>query len=219
MAQQCGGGIGITAKNSNVTTSLAQFVSGIHKIPGSVRLGHCFGTFGRIIYQVSDRTKLSVSGLLQSSKSSQDIRLGPLTIPLRTSQHIEIPQASMELVSSQTTTTNDHNFSLGSVALSLESQLDECSRIGGWIEMQNSNPKQLQWAISLSDTPENEMGWGLRLGGAAESHNIWDQFQIEASLKLNIGEAQKFSLQPGLVYIKNGSSQVPAIILRTHCAL
>ncbi|CAM8983470.1 unnamed protein product [Rhodiola kirilowii] len=219
MAQHCGGGIGVTAKKSNVTASLAHFVSRVQKIPGSFGLGHCLGTFGRIMCQVSNGTKLSVSGLLQVSKSSQDISIGPLTIPLQTSQHVETPYTSMELLSSPTATETDDSISHGSIALSLESQLDECSRIGGWIEMQNSNPKHLQWAVSLSDTPENEMGWGLRIGGTAGNHSIWDRFQIEASLKLNIGETQKFSFQPGLVYIKNGTSHVPAVVLRSHCAL
>uniref|UniRef100_A0A7N0UK50 Uncharacterized protein n=2 Tax=Kalanchoe fedtschenkoi TaxID=63787 RepID=A0A7N0UK50_KALFE len=219
MAQHCGGGIGVTAKKSNVTASLAQFVSGIQKLPGSIRMGHCLGTFGKILYQFPNGTKVSLSGFLQVPKASQHISIGPLTIPLGSPQHLETPYTSIELSSLSTMQEMEASVSHGSVALSLESQLDDCSTIGGWIEMQNSNPRQLQWAVSLSDSPENEMGWGLSVGGAVENHTFWDQFQVEAFLKLSIGETQKFSFQPGLVYMRNGSSHAPAIVLRSHCAL
>ena len=55
--------------------------------------------------------------------------------------------------------------SVGSFTIMLESDLDDTIRITGWIEMKNSGPKYLQWAVSVSDSPENEFGWSLSLGG------------------------------------------------------
>ena len=54
---------------------------------------------------------------------------------------------------------------VGSFTIMLESDLDDTIRIRGWIEMKNSGPKYLQWAVSVSDSPENEFGWSLSLGG------------------------------------------------------
>ncbi|KAF6153909.1 hypothetical protein GIB67_023686 [Kingdonia uniflora] len=74
-----------------------------------------------------------------------------------------------------------------SVALMLESELDDSTRLKGWIEMQNSTPRCLQWAVTMSDTPEDQLGWGLSLGGMSQGSSTWDHFQVEAFLKLNIG--------------------------------
>ncbi|KAL3843407.1 hypothetical protein ACJIZ3_000810 [Penstemon smallii] len=43
--------------------------------------------------------------------------------------------------------------------------------IGGWIETKNSNASCLQWAVTMSGTPEDEFGWGLTLEGLLQGPN------------------------------------------------
>jgi hypothetical protein len=48
--------------------------------------------------------------------------------------------------------------------IDVELKIDEDSRIGAWIEInRKSNPRLLRWALTLSDTPEDDLGWGLSL--------------------------------------------------------
>ncbi|KAK9275358.1 hypothetical protein L1049_022622 [Liquidambar formosana] len=218
LTQQNGSAIGLTVRKSNVVASLAQLVSGLGMHPNSVRIRHCFSTFGQVVCQLSRGTKLSLLGLHQVSKSSsQHVSLGPLTIPVGIAKHRNAPETSLEASALPMGTNTEENVSAGSIALVLESELDESTRIGGWVEMKKSNPKYLQWGVTMSDSPENEFGWGLSFGGIIQGPTSWDHFQVEAFLKFNLGE--RFSLQPGLVYVMDGPSHIPALMFRSNCAL
>ncbi|GAU41651.1 hypothetical protein TSUD_398340 [Trifolium subterraneum] len=52
----------------------------------------------------------------------------------------------------------------GSTAIMLESELDGFTKLGGWVEMNTLNPKSVQWAVTLSDVPEDSFGWGMKPG-------------------------------------------------------
>lgn len=99
----------------------------------------------------------------------------------------------------------------------LESEIDEIPKIGGWIEMEKSNPKHLQWAVSLSDDSEDSLGWGMRVSGTIESPTNLDHFWVESYVKMNLGN--RFSLKPGIAYITNGNAKVAAFMLRSNWSL
>ncbi|KAF8377798.1 hypothetical protein HHK36_031183 [Tetracentron sinense] len=216
---QChGGAVGLMVRRSNVAASLAEFVTGLRAQPGSVGIRHCFSTFGQVICQLSKGTKLTILGLHQMSKtSSQQISLSVLTIPVGILKRNRSPDTSIESSSPPIIRNTEENISVGSIALMLESELDESTRLGGWIEMHKSNPKHLQWAVTMSDSPEDEVGWGLSLGGIIQGPSNWDHFQVEAFLKFNMGK--RFSLQPGLVYVMDGTTRIPALMFRSSWSM
>ncbi|GFZ10470.1 hypothetical protein Acr_21g0010690 [Actinidia rufa] len=194
--QHNGSAIGLMVRKSNVVASLAQFVSGLGMHPGSVGFMRCFSTFGQVVFELSRSTKLSLLGIFKRR---------------------EIPETSSEASTPVIGTLTHENVSTGSIALTLESELDESTRIGGWLEMNSSNPKCLQWAVSMSDTPEDEFGWGLSLGGLIQGPTRWDNFQVETFLNFNF--SKRFSLQPALVYVMDGSTQFPALMFRSSWSL
>ncbi|KAJ9675077.1 hypothetical protein PVL29_024147 [Vitis rotundifolia] len=199
--QHNGSAIGLMVRKSKLVASLAQFASGLGIEPCTDGIRDCFSTFGQVVCQLSEGTKLSLMGLHQVPRPlSQQFRLGALTMP------VGILKLHME-----------ERISAGSFAVMLESKLDDSTRIGGWIEMKNSGPRHLQWALSVSDSPENEFGWSLSLGGIIKRPTSWDHFQAEASLKFNLGK--RFSLQPGLVYVMDGNAQIPVVMLRSSWSL
>ncbi|KAJ8439805.1 hypothetical protein Cgig2_029065 [Carnegiea gigantea] len=207
-----GGSIGITVKKSDIVASLAQFVV---DLPSS--FGHCFSTFGQIVYQFPRSTRLSLFGVYQAIKSRQQANLGPLTMPLGIFRCHKHPQTSVE-TSSPMETSSEANVPAGSVAMMLESELDERTRVQGWVQMKNTNPRHLQWAVSMSDFPEEDIGWALSLGGSMQQHPAsWDHFQVEAFLKFNLG--RRFSLQPGFVYLMDRGNQMPVLMLRSTWSL
>ncbi|XP_057468628.1 uncharacterized protein LOC130757819 isoform X2 [Actinidia eriantha] len=216
--QHNGSAIGLMVRKSNVVASLAQFVSGLGMHPGSVGFMRCFSTFGQVVFELSRSTKLSLLGIHQVPKiSSQKVSLGALSMPIGIFKRCEIPETSSEASTPVIGTLTHENVSTGSIALTLESELDESTRIGGWLEMNSSNPKCLQWAVSMSDTPEDEFGWGLSLGGLIQGPTRWDNFQVETFLNFNF--SKRFSLQPALVYVMDGSTQFPALMFRSSWSL
>ncbi|XP_043708130.1 uncharacterized protein LOC122657483 [Telopea speciosissima] len=208
----------ILVRRSKVAACLAEFVSGLGMQPDSTGIRHCLSTFGQVICQLSKGTKLTLLGIHKMPKSlSQQIGLGFLTVPvgnLRCHKHLDMPtEASLPSVPCSI----EDNVATGSIALMLESDLDESSRIRGWVEMQKSNPRYLQWAVALSDIPEDELGWGLSLGGLFRGSSAWDHFQVEAFLKFNSGK--RFSFQPGFMYVMDGTNRVPALMFRSSWSL
>ncbi|XP_024991840.1 uncharacterized protein LOC112525800 isoform X2 [Cynara cardunculus var. scolymus] len=159
---------------------------------------HCLSTFGQLVYQLSKSSKLSLLGLHQIPKiSSQHISLGPLFLPIGMFGRHAAPMEPFAAAS-------------GSTALVLESELDSSTRIGGWIEMNNSDSRNLQWAVSMSDLPEDDFGWGLRVCGSVSN---WYHYEVEAISKMKFGE--KLSLEPSLVFVIDGSAQFPALMLKS----
>ncbi|XP_010692510.2 uncharacterized protein LOC104905619 isoform X1 [Beta vulgaris subsp. vulgaris] len=210
--QDHGRAIGLTVKKSNVVGSLAQFVV---DLPGS--FGHCFSTFGQIVYQLPRSTKLSLFGLHHVPRPRQQANPGSLAIPFSIWRHRQRYEEST-VTSSPTSTSHFEDLpSVGSVAVMLESELDESTRVRGWLQMRNSNPINLQWSVSMSDFPEDEIGWGLSLGGIIQGPKSWDHFQVEAFLKYNVGN--KLSLQPAFVYLMDRNNQIPGLMLRSTWSL
>lgn len=216
--QHSGSGIGLTVRESNIVASLAQFVSGLGMQPGSDSMGHCFSTFGQVVCQLPRGVKLSLLGLHQVPKSlSQHVSLGPLTIPVGFLKRHRAPETVDEASTGAMRVSTQENVSTGSVALMLESKLDEITRIEGWIEMQKSNPKCLQWAVTMSDDSEDSFGWGMSLSGILGGPTCRDHFQAESYLKLNLGK--RFSLKPGLAYVADGNSRTTALMLQSNWSI
>ncbi|KAL3339093.1 hypothetical protein AABB24_027959 [Solanum stoloniferum] len=200
-----GSGIAVMVKKSNTVASLAQFVSAL---PHSGSVLYCFGTFGQVVCQLSSNTKLSILGIHKMANlSRQQPRLAAMSLPFSFLQRSGHPQASLV----------ENRFLDGSLAMTLESELDESTKIGGWVEIKRSNPKYLQWAVTMSDTSEDDFGWGLSLGGLLQGPRNWDHFQVESFLNFNVGK--KCKLQPGLLYVIDGATQFPALMFRTSWSL
>jgi hypothetical protein len=218
--QHSGSGIGVMVRKSNIVASLAQFVSGLGMQPGSDSMGQCFSTFGQVVCQLPRGIKLSLLGFHQIPKSlSQHVTLGPLTIPIRLFKRHRTPETVVEVEASTPSMSAStlENVSAGSIALMLESELDEITRIKGWIEMHKSNPKHLQWAVTVSDDSEDSFGWGISLSGMVGDPTNRDRFQAESYLKLNLGK--RFSLKPGLTYVTDGNARSTAFMLRSNWSL
>ncbi|KAM5565192.1 hypothetical protein ABKV19_019287 [Rosa sericea] len=213
-----GSAIGLMVKKSNVVASLAQFVSGQ---VGSSRVGRCFSTFGQVVCQLPARTKLSLLGLHQAPKLSSEhvnhvasnFGLGDLI------QHLS-PETTVEAYTPPLGTSSQENVSIGptgSIALMLESEIDEITKIGGWIEMKHSNPKNLEWAVTVSDDSEDSFGWGVSLNGGlgVEGPQSWNHFQVESYLKLNLGK--RLSVKPGITtHLMDGKPRMTALMLRSN---
>lgn len=213
-----GSAIGLMVKKSNIVASLAQFVSGLGMPPDSGNIEHCFSTFGQVLCQLPRGTKLSLLGLLQVPKlSHQRANHGPLTLSFGGYRHQEAYEGMVEEFVPPMGTSLQGNASTGSIALMLESEIDEFTKIGGWVETKNSNLKYLKWAVSVSDDSEDSFGWGIRFSGMNEGPNSFDHFQVESYLKLNLGK--RFSVKPGVAFIKDGNSRTTALMLRSNWSL
>lgn len=205
-------------RKSNVIASVAQFVSRSIFPTNSARIMHCFSTFGQVVYQLSHSTKFSLFGVHKVPKfSNLRVNLGAMTMPIGILKHRKFSEASVEEDIPQVAILERENLLDGSIAMLLESELDESTRLSGWIEMKQSNAKYLQWALNVSDTPENGFGWGLSMGGLVQGPRSWDHFQVEAFLNFNI--CKKFRLKPAFLYLSGGSSGFPALMLQSSWSL
>uniref|UniRef100_N1QT30 Lateral signaling target 2-like protein n=2 Tax=Aegilops tauschii TaxID=37682 RepID=N1QT30_AEGTA len=95
--------------------------------------------------------------------------------------------------------------------LDFELKFDEDSRFGAWVEVKRSNPRQLKWAVTLSDTPENDLGWGVSLRRGSEGAP--ERIQLEGFLNLHLG--QNATLQPGVMFNLDGRRCAPALVFRS----
>ncbi|CAI9758001.1 unnamed protein product [Fraxinus pennsylvanica] len=213
--QHNGSAIGIMARKSNVVASLGQFFSGLGVHHNSAGFTRSLSTFGQVVCQLSTSTKLSLLGLHKESRLlSQRVNLGALAIPVSLFKQNIPSEISLE---EDSATTRKGRLSDGFIALMVETELDDNTRIGGWVEMKNSNPRYLQWAATMSDTPEDEFGWGLSLGGLVRGPKDWEHFQVETFLKLKLGK--KFKFEPALLYVMDGATQFPALMFRSTWSL
>ncbi|KAI4366296.1 hypothetical protein MLD38_022187 [Melastoma candidum] len=96
----------------------------------------------------------------------------------------------------------------------LESLLDENTRFGGWMEINNMDPGRIQWSVKLSDGSKDVLGWGLSLGGTNGSPRSENRFQAESHMKINLGN--RFELRPGVVHVMDGNARVTAFMLGLH---
>ncbi|XP_022751707.1 uncharacterized protein LOC111300340 [Durio zibethinus] len=208
LQQQYGSAIGLTVRKSNIIASLAQSVSGM-------RNEHCSSTFGQVVCQLPAGLKLSFFGLHRGPKlAGHNVRLGALATSVGFPRHLEDDNSTVESSSPPLTTNNQET---GSIALKLESELDEYRRLAGWVEMKQANPKHLQWAVNLSDISDDVYGLGMNLGGIVEGPRNWDHFQVESYVKFNLG--RKFSFKPGVAYVVDGNSRTLALMLRSNWSL
>lgn len=217
--QHSGSAIGLMVKKSNVIASLAQFVSGLGMDSDSHSVGHCFSAFGQVSCQLPRATKLSLMGLLQVPKfSCQPVSRGPFTLSFGGCERQKNPERMVEeLVPTMGTTSSQGNISTGSIALMVESEIDEFTKLGGWVELKNSDPKYLKWAVSMCDDADDSFGWGMRFSGMTEGPTNFDHFQVETFMKLNLGK--RFSLKPGIAYIMDGNARATALMLRSNWSL
>lgn len=215
--QHNGGAIGFTVRKSNVVASFAQSVSGLGMQLGSDGIGHCLSTFGQVVCQLSRGVNLSLMGLHQLPKSlNHCVSLRPLTIPIGFLKQRKASESTVGATASPLGMNTQEIVSTGSIALKLETELDENAKVGGWFEMQNSN-SNLRWALTLSDIFYEDLGWGVTFSGMHDGSKGWNQYQLESFLELCL--SKRFSLKLGTAYMVDGDAQIPALMLRCICSL
>ncbi|KAJ6828133.1 uncharacterized protein M6B38_365580 [Iris pallida] len=206
-------GAGVTVKGSDVAVSLAELVS--EPEGQSDAAGTSLSTFGQVTYQPSEEFSLTLSCLWQiPSTLSYPFKLGKLVIPVGRMK----PRTTSDVLvqaSSDTKGKEVDGFSSRSIALMLESELGDCNNLGGWVEIQKSRSNLLQWGVSYSDTPEDELGWGMRIAGKTESNS--SQLQLEGFLNFNMGK--NATLQPGILYAMDGKFQTPVLVFRSSWSM
>lgn len=116
-----------------------------------------------------------------------------------------------------------------SFALSSSMDLSENINVSAWAQIEKGDSLQdldsgnIQWAINLSKNSGNGIDWGASIGSCRSNCYGWDrdnynpQLQMEAFLRIDCGKG--FTLQPGLLYISNKSTQTPAFIIQSHWSL
>ncbi|KAK4804899.1 hypothetical protein SAY86_004716 [Trapa natans] len=208
-SQRHGSAFGIAARKENFVASIGHLISGVERPLDPHGIRHIFSTFGQVVCNLPRETKLSLMGLHENLiTSDQNSSLGPFAFPMSSFSCRQ---------NSDVSGVSAGNSSSGTLAVMLESLLDEYTRIGGWVEMNRSSDKNLKWAISISDVSKHEHGWGLCLSGAIDSSNKVDHFQVESYLKFNLGE--RLTVRPGLVHVNNSNSRITAFLLQSNCSL
>ncbi|CAN6901778.1 unnamed protein product [Brassica oleracea] len=192
-----------------MAASLAQSITSLEGEQGLDATNCCFRTFWQVTCNILRGVKLSLLGchqLLSPPSNSLRYSAGAITVPvsfLRRGFDMEPLEMSRDM---------NHVSSSTSIALKLDALMDESTRMGGWVEIQNSRGKQVKWSVSITDKPEDEVGWGMSIG--SRNH---DRFQVESYLKFNIGHG--CSLSPGLVYLTNSRERTVGLMLQSHWSL
>ncbi|TVU01123.1 hypothetical protein EJB05_53422, partial [Eragrostis curvula] len=197
-------GAGLRIKGSGFTASFAEllFGSGSQGSEGTNRMT----TFGQVACEPAKDVKLSLSGLWQlCSPSSRFNNLGILAVPVGSMKPGKTEAAMDQSMNVQR--------SAPSVAVMVDCEMYGTIKAEGWFQIERSRHRPVRCGFSLSDTPENKLGWGVRMGGTAEGegHQLHHQ-HLEGFLNLTFG---KGSLQPGLVYAMEGDKWTPALFLRS----
>uniref|UniRef100_A0ACD5XJ03 Uncharacterized protein n=1 Tax=Avena sativa TaxID=4498 RepID=A0ACD5XJ03_AVESA len=225
---------GLSIKGSNFTVSLAELIFGSGAQDSDDHgVSNRMTTFGQVRYEPAEDVKLSLSGLWQVRPSSSRFNnLGTLAVPfgsLRPQRDNTSPEAT-HLGSTVTVQVpglapiapmplmargglEPGRTAAQSVAAMVDCELFEAMRAHGWVEMEgwSSSRGPVRWGCCLSDTPEHELGWGVRMGGTAEREK--HRPHLEGFLSFNLGRGGK--LQPGLVYVMEGEKRTPALVLRS----
>jgi hypothetical protein len=199
-------------KGSGFTASFAELIFGSGAQNSESGGTHRMTTFGQVSCEPAKDVKLSLSGLWQvCSRSSRFNNLGILAVPV----------GRLKPAGEKTATPGAEDLSVDVqrsdsapwVALMVDCELYETIKAEGWFQVERSMPRPVRCGFSLSDTPENKLGWGVRMGGTAEGeeHQMHHQ-HLEGFLNLGFG---KGSLQPGLVYAMEGDKWTPALFLRS----
>ncbi|XP_057987584.1 uncharacterized protein LOC110655912 [Hevea brasiliensis] len=163
-------------------------------------------------------TDLSCVGpplLNQPNGSTIGLKVRKSNVTASMAQHHKAPETMVEASAPLSETNTLQTFSTGSIAVKVETELDENTTISGWIEMNNSNSNPLQWAVNLFDDSEDESGWGMCVSGMmAEGSRKWTHLQADSYLKLNLGN--KFSIKPGIAYAVESNARIFALMLRSN---
>lgn len=205
---------GVTLRGLNFGASLGQLVSGPSIANAESDMDNChFTTFSQILYKPLEDLKVTLSGLWQMRRpSSHLVKISNLTVPLI---HLKRSRAS-EVHIQAIGTGNPH-----SVALMVGGEYLESTKLEGWVEVDGPlNENLIRFGVSFCDMPENELGWGLRVGGEGKGSLLRvERFQMEGFLNFDLGRGGNAKLQPGLVYVTEGGSRVAALVLRSSWSM
>jgi hypothetical protein len=209
---------GLSIKGSNFTVSLAELIfgSGAQELSDDHGVANRITSFGQVRYEPAQDVKLSLSGLWQIRPSSSRFNnLGTLAVPfgslkpqINTSPATHLGSNVMAAAGTLAPSRSAQSMA----AILVDCELFEAMRAQGWVEMEGwSGRGPVRWGCCLSDTPEHELGWGVRMGGTAEGET--HRPHLEGFLSFNLGRGGK--LQPGLVYVMEGQKRTPALVLRS----
>lgn len=121
----------------------------------------------------------------------------------------------------------------GAMAVMVDCELYETLKTEGWVQMDRSRSSHgpLRWGFSLSDVPDNELGWGVKVSGGTAGETTTattrgrgrsqlqlqqhqhQHLELEGFLNFNLGKGAR--LQPALVYARTESTATPALFLRS----
>ncbi|CAN1127369.1 hypothetical protein LINPERPRIM_LOCUS29587 [Linum perenne] len=216
MNEHNGSAIGVTVRKSNFTSSLAHSLTGLRKTSlYSHGSDHCFNTFGQIVCELPKGVKLSVLGVHKQPQSSRRfLHQGAVVLPVGILKRLDSPPFQTEQLAPPLEADLFETTPTGSIAVKLESRFDESTRMESWIQRNNSTPNLVQWAVNAIDDSEDELGWGMSIGGTVDSQASSSRFQAESYLKLNLGK--KFCLKPGVAYAGDSNSKVFGLMLRSN---
>ena len=211
----------MSIKGSNFTLSLAELIFGSGAQDRDQGAANRMTTFGQVRYEPAEDVKLSLSGLWQIRPSSSRFNnLGTLAVPFGSLKpQSNTHQGSSVMVQVPGTLApiapiarGSQHRSAQSIAAMVDCELFEAMSAQGWVEKEGwSSRGTVRWGCCLSDTPEHELGWGVRMGGTAEGEK--HRPHLEGFLSFNLGRGGK--LQPGLVYVMEGEKRTPALVLRS----
>ncbi|KAJ3682463.1 hypothetical protein LUZ60_015036 [Juncus effusus] len=220
--------IGLTLKGHNFRASIAQLIGPSMVNTESADMKNChLTTFGEIAYKPLEDIKISLSTLFQICKpSSHLVKISNLSFPLI---HLKKSIRSVVLLQSTGTDTDtgtgiDTGIDTGtgtnssqSIALNLNCEYLESTKLEGWIELNKPlSENMIKFGGSLCDLPENEIGWGLRSGGVIKGNfERIEGFQMEGFLNFELGRGGNAKLQPGVVFVSGGGNRVAALVLRS----
>lgn len=203
---------GFRIKGSRFTASFAELLFGSGGPDSQSGGANRITTFGQVSCEPAKDVKLSLSGLWQAcSSTSRFNNLGILAVPVGSMKPGK--NATPTGPEAETGVAVQRSASAPSVAVMVDCELYETIKAEGWFQVERSIHRPVRCGFSLSDTPDNKLGWGVRMGGTAagEGHQLHHQ-HLEGFLNLSFG---KGSLQPGLVYAMEGDRWTPALFLRS----
>ncbi|XP_042454148.1 uncharacterized protein LOC122038457 isoform X1 [Zingiber officinale] len=204
------GAIGISFKRSKIKASFTELFSGIGMPHDSSSERTFLSTFARVSYQPSEEVRVNISGLWQSPATGF-MKFGTLAVPLNNvRQQTGSSGAAQASKIKKESVDTPLTKSPGAIAIMLDSEVDDGTKLGVWLEVQKSNSGILKWGMFLSDIPYEEVGWGLKVRGMAKGQL---DLQMEAFLHFSLGS--NFMLQPGVVYVTEGRTRIPAFIFQS----
>uniref|UniRef100_A0A0E0QZK1 Uncharacterized protein n=1 Tax=Oryza rufipogon TaxID=4529 RepID=A0A0E0QZK1_ORYRU len=123
-------------------------------------------------------------------------------------------QGSVAAAAAAATAPSSHT-----VAVMVDCDMYDTLRAEGWVEMETAaaaTPARrrgpvARWGVCVSDCPEHELGWGVRIGGTAERNA--HRPHVEGFLSFDLGKGGR--VQPGLVIAMDGDKRTPALVLRS----